>query len=135
LIEVELHALASLADVPGINEALKNYIETIERSEIQISALTDEQVIAIEKAHPEFCCTISHTLMEIPVLLDQKKYDLRNLLEYRQNGNMIDPFSRIPFQVAEIIRDLETRAKMVEVITPLIEPAQEEKGKLLPNAM
>jgi hypothetical protein len=139
--DVELQAIPSLANTPGINATLKKHIELIEGSELRVplliekKLLSEEQIKKLEAEHPEFCCTLTETLMDIPVLLDNKRYDFKTLLAHREKANTQDPFTRIEFGPAEIIRDDQTRTNMVEALKPLLAQVEEEKSNLLANAM
>jgi hypothetical protein len=135
LQDVELQAIPSLANTPGINATLKKHIELIEKSKFRVSELSDEQAASLAEAHPEFCCTLTDTLMDIPVLLDNKRYDFKTLLAHQEKVNTQDPFTRIEFGPSEIIRDDQTRSKMVEALMPLLAQVGEEKSSLLTNAM
>jgi hypothetical protein len=129
--DIELQPIPSLATTPGINATLKTFIEVIDRSALKPSRLAETQVTRLEREHPELCCSITESLMEIPVTLDQRKYDLISLLALREN---IDPTTRSPFQLAEISRDYLTRGKIVEAIQTLTSRA-DEGSSLVANAM
>lgn len=132
--DLELQPIVSLADTPGITETLKDFILAIEKSPLRVPYLNDEEAEQLANDHPEFCCTFSGDLMEIPVIWNKIKYDLKSLIKHQAQIENQDPATRIYIPLDEISPDHETRGKMIEAMMQALSATHPEgNNRFMPN--
>jgi hypothetical protein len=123
-----------LSDTPGIDQNLKEYLKSIENSDIRLEKLNDEDRSALTTLKPDLCCPLSLELMDMPVLVGGNAFDFSSLLPLpASDGKRKHPLragEAYQFRLDQVQPAVEKRAAIINLIQEKQKPASEKTALL-----